>query len=127
VTYFFQLFWCAPEILKNLDSTNPKLFSEQTDVYSFGITVWELFSNGNDPFDVHLGKEAIISSILNGERPPIDLSWPDQVKIILKDCWKADPKRPQFQKIHNDLAFLRTSVIASSNEPLNVATHNFYN
>ena len=36
--------WLAPETMRQ------QIFSTKTDVWSFGIMIWEIFSNGKDPY-----------------------------------------------------------------------------
>ena len=36
-----QLFWCAPEVMRNLP------YTEKSDVYSFGIMMWEVLTREN--------------------------------------------------------------------------------
>lgn len=39
--------WWAPEVLRN------QRFNNKTDVWSFGITIWQVFNNGKKPLESH--------------------------------------------------------------------------
>jgi len=41
-----RLPWIAPECYANLSAVTP-----ESDVYAFGITLWEMFSSGRRPYD----------------------------------------------------------------------------
>ncbi|KAG0616332.1 hypothetical protein M758_5G106200 [Ceratodon purpureus] len=96
-------FWRAPEILlavKNHTIT-PDLFTEKSDVYSYGMTCYEILT-GCIPF------EEVSSSnydvVLGGARPelPSHLDLPGYLwmREMLERCWHADPlQRPTFKEI----------------------------
>ncbi|RGB38463.1 kinase-like domain-containing protein [Rhizophagus diaphanus] len=86
--------YIAPEIFKGSS------FSKETDIYSFGMIMWEL-TTGCKPFanvkhDIHL-----IYKILDGERPKITEDTPECYANLMKSCWDPDPKkRPPVKKIY---------------------------
>ncbi|KAE8664843.1 thioredoxin-like protein 4B-like isoform X1 [Hibiscus syriacus] len=87
--------WMAPELL-NGSSTK---VSEKVDVFSFGISMWEILT-GEEPYaDMHCG--AIIGGIVkNTLRPAIpECCHPDWRKLM-EQCWSPDPEsRPSFTEI----------------------------
>lgn len=98
--------WMAPELLNGSSSR----VSEKVDVFSFGITLWEILT-GEEPYaNMHCG--AIIGGILKDTlRPPIpeqcDLEW----RRLMEDCWSADPEaRPSFTEITNRLRSMSLTV-----------------
>ncbi|KAL1368290.1 hypothetical protein HN51_022437 [Arachis hypogaea] len=91
--------WMAPELLNG--SSNR--VSEKVDVFSFGISMWELLT-GEEPYaDMHYG--AIIGGIVkNTLRPPIPEHCDPEWKKLMEDCWSRDPEsRPSFTEITNRL------------------------
>ncbi|KAE8684604.1 thioredoxin-like protein 4B-like isoform X1 [Hibiscus syriacus] len=97
--------WMAPELL-NGSSTK---VSEKVDVFSFGISMWEILT-GEEPYaDMHCG--AIIGGILkNTLRPRIpECCHPDWRKLM-EQCWSPDPgSRPSFTDITNRLRSMSMS------------------
>ncbi|XP_064398030.1 tyrosine-protein kinase CSK-like isoform X2 [Halichondria panicea] len=89
--------WRAPEVLDS------KRFSCKSDVWSFGILLWEICSYGRVPYP---GKavEEIPLMIENGQRmnPPEDC--PDWLCHMMLRTWQSDPvSRPSFADIHREL------------------------
>ncbi|CAK7333937.1 unnamed protein product [Dovyalis caffra] len=91
--------WMAPELLNG--SSNQ--VSEKVDVYSFGISLWEILT-GEEPYaDMHCG--AIIGGIVkNTLRPPIPELCEPEWRKLMEHCWSPDPEsRPSFSEITNRL------------------------
>lgn len=89
----WPLKWYAPE------SYNYGTFSHKSDVWSFGVTIWEMYSFGEIPYGDRKGAEAI-QSIDNGERLPKPPSCPDHVYDIMMKCWEFEAdKRPTFAEL----------------------------
>ncbi|KAJ4823702.1 hypothetical protein Tsubulata_050141 [Turnera subulata] len=91
--------WMAPELLNGSSSR----VSEKVDVFSFGISLWEILT-GEEPYaDMHCG--AIIGGIVkNTLRPTIPERCDSQWRTLMEQCWSADPDaRPSFTEITNRL------------------------
>ncbi|KAL0268767.1 UNVERIFIED_CONTAM: hypothetical protein PYX00_010583 [Menopon gallinae] len=87
--------WYAPE------SFNFGTFSHASDVWSFGVTLWEMFSFGQQPYGDMKGTEAI-RFVEEGERLSQPEKCPDEVYRIMERCWNVDPaKRPTFAQLLN--------------------------
>jgi len=90
--------WMAPE------SIDKKVYSEKSDVWSFGILVFEILSNGESP---HKDVPMIDAAILirdTGAVPIIPPDTPGPIVDLLKCCWQYDPvKRPTFEEICSTL------------------------
>lgn len=92
--------WTAPEILRGLP------YSEKSDVYALGLLLWEL-KYRKLVFQSEESGEAFSSnilhqSILNGHRPPIDLS--DEYDQLCSRCWTENPNiRPTAQAVVQEL------------------------
>lgn len=91
--------WMAPESLHEL------VFTEKSDVWSFGITLWEIYTFGKDPYPGASCNERFISDLEQGRI----LSEPNycQASIypIMRKCWTLNPdERPTFADLqHNFL------------------------
>ncbi|XP_055813819.1 uncharacterized protein LOC129883231 [Solanum dulcamara] len=91
--------WMAPELLNG----NSSRVSEKVDVFSFGITMWEILT-GEEPYaNLHCG--AIIGGIVNNTlRPPVPQRCDPEWGKLMEECWSPDPEaRPSFTEITNRL------------------------
>ena len=98
-----QLFWTAPELLVDGKHTPTKL----SDVYSYAITLVELFSR-NHPFDKYLPKkepkDIILDIQVSDLRPQLKEEIPMGLVGLLTECWGVSPSfRPTFQVIEKAL------------------------
>ncbi|KAG0600497.1 hypothetical protein M758_11G039100 [Ceratodon purpureus] len=93
-------FWRAPEILLGLKNhqVEPTLFTEKSDVYSYGMTCYEILI-GKIPFeDVPAWKYDEV--IVYNREPLFPSDICRGIQSILKRCWHHDPsKRPSFEEI----------------------------
>lgn len=89
--------WAAPEVM-----TNQK-FSSKSDVWSYGILLTEIITQGNMPYP-HMKNEQVLESVLKGYRMPQPKDCPEIFYNIMLDCWKADlERRPSFHSLQNQL------------------------
>ncbi|KAH3756582.1 serine/threonine kinase [Pelomyxa schiedti] len=97
MTCSFPIRWTAPEVLHSLIPTH------MSDVWSFGVVLWELFSPNELPFqNVPLGD--IMTQVSDGARPKQPPRCPDELFALMTLCWSAEPSaRPLFQTIYNEL------------------------
>ncbi|XP_069687001.1 tyrosine-protein kinase Shark [Periplaneta americana] len=85
--------WYAPE------SYNFGTFSHASDVWSFGVTLWEMFSFGQQPYGEMRGVE-VIQLVEKGERLRQTEHCPDSVYRIMERCWAYQPRdRPTFNEL----------------------------
>ncbi|TYH63335.1 hypothetical protein ES332_D07G184900v1 [Gossypium tomentosum] len=91
--------WMAPELLNG----NSNRVSEKVDVFSFGISMWEILTEEEPYADMHCG--AIIGGIVkNTLRPSIPEHCDPDWRELMEQCWSADPEsRPSFTEITNRL------------------------
>ena len=95
----------APESLTEM------VFSSQSDVWSFGVVLWELFSLGKTPYP-GMGLNELIRELLGGYRMDKPQFATNEIGRLMTDCWKADPnERPTFNQLQEALSSqLETSV-----------------
>eukprot|EP01119_Soliformovum_irregulare_P001421 TRINITY_DN11129_c0_g1_i1.p1 TRINITY_DN11129_c0_g1~~TRINITY_DN11129_c0_g1_i1.p1 ORF type:complete len:459 (+),score=121.35 TRINITY_DN11129_c0_g1_i1:68-1444(+) len=90
--------WAAVELMSEGAESSIK-----TDVWSFGVVMWEIFSYGQVPYGETPTKE-LIRKIPAGERLSAPAGCPTSVFSIMQSCWAMDPnQRPTFSKITKDL------------------------
>jgi len=85
----------APEIMLG------KPFNQKADVYSFGMTLWEIVTC-KELFPHHSDYDEFMEAICaKGERPPIPSNCLPSLRRLLENLWDADPdKRPNFDEIN---------------------------
>ncbi|KAL9998543.1 putative protein kinase TKL-Pl-6 family [Helianthus debilis subsp. tardiflorus] len=104
--------WMAPELL---NGSTTKV-SEKVDVFSFGITMWEILT-GDEPYaNMHCG--AIIGGIVKDTlRPAIPEKCDPEWRKLMEQCWSADPtSRPSFTEITNRLRSMSKALQANGNK-----------
>ncbi|CAM9600751.1 unnamed protein product [Ectocarpus sp. 8 AP-2014] len=77
--------WTAPEVLDSEGSSYP------SDVYSFGIVVWEVISR-QLPWTNKTRPSEIMFAVLKGIRPSFHVDAPTDIVDIAKACWCGEPK-----------------------------------
>ncbi|GBB98847.1 hypothetical protein RclHR1_03340008 [Rhizophagus clarus] len=87
--------YVAPEVLQG------KKYSRASDIYSFGMIMWEVMV-GRRPFWNRKHDTELIIEICDGLRPPIITNAPEGYIDLMKECWHPDPeKRPSAVEISN--------------------------
>jgi len=86
--------YIAPEVLCG----NPYIV--KSDIYSFGIIMWEIFSGKAIPFNQESRTQFQIQ-VCSGSRPPIMEGTPQCYVDLMKRCWEENPEnRPSAAKIY---------------------------
>ncbi|KAH3761582.1 SHK1 protein [Pelomyxa schiedti] len=102
------LIYMAPERL----SCNP--FNEKSDVYSYGLILFELFT-GSVVYEHHDKEDEFIQAVTTlKERPvfPENCTLPAELVSLIKSCWDADYKnRPLFPQVVSNLEALHMDVV----------------
>uniref|UniRef100_A0A914XS45 non-specific protein-tyrosine kinase n=1 Tax=Plectus sambesii TaxID=2011161 RepID=A0A914XS45_9BILA len=85
-------------------------FSHASDVWSFGVTVWEIFSYGEEPWCGYRGPE-ILQRITNGETLAKPTCCPKELYELMLQCWSITPEqRPRFLALKDLIKELQFSV-----------------
>jgi serine/threonine protein kinase len=80
-----SLRWMAPEVLRE------KNYSEQSDVYSLGMIIWEIAAKCTIPFK-DIDDKLVGFRIINGEKERIPSCTPKNIYDIIVKCWKDNPE-----------------------------------
>lgn len=89
--------WMAPE------SINFRRFTNASDVWMFGVCIWEILMLGVKPFQ-GIRNSDVISKLENGERLPLPINCPPRLYSLMSQCWAYEPsKRPDFKGIKETL------------------------
>ncbi|KAL7861354.1 hypothetical protein AOLI_G00177030 [Acnodon oligacanthus] len=90
--------WTAPEAIQY------HRYSSASDVWSFGIVMWEVMSFGERPY-WDMGNQDVIKAIEDGFRLPAPLNCPPSLHQLMLDCWQKErTERPSFAQIHSALS-----------------------
>lgn len=86
--------WCAPESLR-IGS-----FSHASDVWMFGVTLWEMFTYCEEPWFGLSGRQILWRVEREGERLEKPPDCPQEMYGIMRKCWACNPTdRPSFNKL----------------------------
>ncbi|XP_023830532.2 ephrin type-A receptor 7-like [Salvelinus sp. IW2-2015] len=90
--------WTAPEAIQY------HRYSSASDVWSFGIVMWEVMSYGERPY-WDMGNQDVIKAIEDGFRLPAPMNCPPHLHQLMLDCWQKErTERPTFSQIHSALS-----------------------
>ncbi|XP_053389075.1 epidermal growth factor receptor-like, partial [Mercenaria mercenaria] len=90
--------WLAPESLQS------RIYSHKSDVWSYGVTLWEMFTYGKRPYEKSQNRD-VLSLIEKGDRlPQPDICTIDVYMIMIK-CWMYNAEnRPSFKELAEDFS-----------------------
>ncbi|XP_024228982.1 tyrosine-protein kinase Fer isoform X1 [Oncorhynchus tshawytscha] len=93
--------WTAPEAL------NYGRYSSESDVWSYGILLWETFSLGVCPYPGMTNQQAR-EQVEKGYRMSCPQKCPDEVYKVMQKCWEYKPEnRPKFADLQKELASVK--------------------
>ncbi|KAH8869324.1 Activated Cdc42 kinase-like [Schistosoma japonicum] len=105
--------WCAPECIHD------SLFTIHSDMWAYGITLWEIFTYGFTPWAGLTGRQVLemIDSPRFGRLDQPD-SCPDPIyDAVMRACWAHEPKaRPTFAQLLGMLPRLSPEIWITTNE-----------
>ncbi|XP_047304130.1 macrophage-stimulating protein receptor isoform X20 [Homo sapiens] len=80
-----------------LESLQTYRFTTKSDVWSFGVLLWELLTRGAPPYR-HIDPFDLTHFLAQGRRLPQPEYCPDSLYQVMQQCWEADPAvRPTFR------------------------------
>ncbi|CAI8021113.1 Tyrosine-protein kinase transforming protein SEA [Geodia barretti] len=76
-----------------LESLNDGVFSEKSDVWSFGVTCWEVFSLGKNPYS-GVDSFSLVRYLERGERldRPLNAACSQEIFDMMSKCWEEHPE-----------------------------------
>uniref|UniRef100_A0A4W3I2A5 Fibroblast growth factor receptor n=1 Tax=Callorhinchus milii TaxID=7868 RepID=A0A4W3I2A5_CALMI len=105
--------WMAPEALFD------RVYTHQSDVWSFGVMLWETFTLGGSPYP-GIPVEELFKLLKEGHRMDKPANCTHELYMIMRECWHAIPsQRPTFKQLVEDLD--RVLTVASNEEYLDLS------
>lgn len=97
--------WMAPEAITD------NFFTSMSDVWAFGVLMWEVFTLGQVPYSDKANETEILQFLESGGRLNKPVYCPENIFSMMLSCWRSSPfRRPSFhyladqlQKMHRHL------------------------
>ncbi|XP_017279755.1 fibroblast growth factor receptor 2 isoform X6 [Kryptolebias marmoratus] len=106
--------WMAPEALFD------RVYTHQSDVWSFGVLMWEIFTLGGSPYP-GIPVEELFKLLKEGHRMDKPGNCTNELYMMMKDCWHAiSSQRPTFKQLVEDLDRILT--LSTNEEYLDLCT-----
>lgn len=88
-----SLFWMSPEMIER------QSYSYASDIYAFGIVLWELLSS-RLPYADFASEFQLQKAVVEGSRPLLHDDWPANIVKVAVRCWNSDPSlRPNASEV----------------------------
>ncbi|XP_038069390.1 plexin-A4-like [Patiria miniata] len=89
--------WMAPESMER------RVYNARTDVWSYGVLLWEIFSKGAKPYP-GIPNQDVYDFLKRGQRIDAPKNCPPEIYGIMVRCWQDNPKsRCTFVQVANEL------------------------
>ncbi|XP_008302028.1 vascular endothelial growth factor receptor kdr-like isoform X2 [Stegastes partitus] len=111
--------WMAPEAIFD------KIYTTQSDVWSFGVLMWEIFSLGASPYPGVQIDEEFCCRLKEGTRMRAPEYSSSEIYQTMLDCWQGEPQeRPTFTELVERLGDLLQASVQQEGKhyiPINTA------
>nr|XP_016935045.1 fibroblast growth factor receptor homolog 2 [Drosophila suzukii] len=86
--------WMAPESLQE------KKYDSQSDVWSYGVLLWEIMTYGDQPYPNILSAEELYSYLITGQRMEKPAKCSLNIYVVMRQCWHFEScARPTFTEL----------------------------
>ncbi|KAL9889707.1 fibroblast growth factor receptor homolog 1 [Glossina fuscipes] len=107
--------WMAPESLQE------KFYDSQSDVWSYGILLWEIMTFGAQPYPTIMSAEELYTYLMSGHRMDKPAKCSLNIYMLMRQCWHFDATaRPTFAEIVENL----DKLLLANEDYLDVAVAN---
>ncbi|KAK7600901.1 hypothetical protein V9T40_008342 [Parthenolecanium corni] len=88
-------------------------FTVESDIWSYGVVLWEIYSYGLQPYYAHSNQD-VVDMIRSHQILATPEGCPPRMYALMIECWNQVPsRRPQFTEIHTRLIQWRDSCSSS--------------
>ncbi|XP_029383048.1 serine/threonine-protein kinase LMTK1 isoform X2 [Echeneis naucrates] len=108
---YVPLRWIAPELV---DEVHGNLLvadqTQQSNIWSLGVTIWELFELGNQPYRHYSDRQVLSYAVrepqLRLPRPLLKVPLAERWYEVMQFCWLQPDQRPTAEEVHLLLSYL---------------------
>nr|CDS16977.1 epidermal growth factor receptor [Echinococcus granulosus] len=101
--------WLAIECIKK------RIFSSKSDVWAYGVTLWEIFTLGRRPYE-RTHTRHLIQYLEKGLRLVQPMTTSLELYKLMVECWQGDPdRRPGFDELFQRISFMQLNPLAFIN------------
>ncbi|XP_071322633.1 muscle, skeletal receptor tyrosine-protein kinase [Trachinotus anak] len=92
-------------------------YTTESDVWAYGVVLWEIFSHGMQPY-YGMGHEEVIYYVRDGHILSCPENCPLELYNLMRLCWSTHPSdRPSFSSIHRILERMHQNTLSVNAEP----------
>uniref|UniRef100_A0A336MMX7 receptor protein-tyrosine kinase n=1 Tax=Culicoides sonorensis TaxID=179676 RepID=A0A336MMX7_CULSO len=107
-----------------LESMTRQIYTLYSDVWSFGILLYEIFTLGNDPYPT-IPTNKLLNALKAGHRLEKPVNCSDEVYKLMSSCWHENPnKRPNFSVIKKHIESLMIEMKVMKKEHISLIEKN---
>ncbi|XP_038141290.1 serine/threonine-protein kinase LMTK1 isoform X1 [Cyprinodon tularosa] len=118
---YVPLRWIAPELV---DEVHGNLLiadqTQQSNIWSFGVTIWELFELGNQPYRHYSDRQVLTYAVreqqLRLPKPLLKIPLAERWYEVMQFCWLKPEQRPNAEEVHLLLSYLCTKGASEAEE-----------
>uniref|UniRef100_A0A674NLK4 receptor protein-tyrosine kinase n=1 Tax=Takifugu rubripes TaxID=31033 RepID=A0A674NLK4_TAKRU len=82
-----------------MESLSESIYTTKSDVWSFGVTMWEIVSRGRTPYPGVQNSE-LLDLLQSGDRLKVPTDCDHRLYEVMRSCWDQDPvRRPSFSEL----------------------------
>ncbi|XP_037547607.1 serine/threonine-protein kinase LMTK1 [Nematolebias whitei] len=108
---YMPLRWIAPELV---DEVHGNLLvadqTQQSNIWSLGVTIWELFELGNQPYRHYTDRQVLTYAVreqqLRLPKPLLQVPLAERWYEVMQFCWLQPDQRPNAEEVHLLLSYL---------------------
>lgn len=95
------------------------VFTSQSDVWAFGVLMWEITSLGQQPYPA-MSNVDVLKYVSEGKRLPRPVNCPEALHKLMEQCWSIADARPSFKSCLDNIISLRSKTEDAVLRPVGV-------